>query len=157
MEEDETITSYCTRINDMANEAFELREPMTNEKQIQSLTKDIKMMNSSTEILDEILEKGKKGTSNSRIGCTTREEKKKSHVNTRWVASSSQQGRRFPNLTRKTMSNQQQSENTERKHMWKEKVIFLHIATRFMATEWEGWYFDSGCSRHMTGNKSSLT
>ncbi|GAA0164696.1 hypothetical protein LIER_43690 [Lithospermum erythrorhizon] len=34
MEEDETITSYSTMINDMANEAFALGEPMSNEKQV---------------------------------------------------------------------------------------------------------------------------
>ncbi|GAA0153070.1 hypothetical protein LIER_11393 [Lithospermum erythrorhizon] len=32
-----------------------------------------------------------------------------------------------------------------------------HTATNFMATTWEGWYFDSGCSKHMTGNKSHLS
>ncbi|GAA0171616.1 hypothetical protein LIER_25604 [Lithospermum erythrorhizon] len=34
-EEDETITTYNMRINDMANEAFALGEPMSNEKQVQ--------------------------------------------------------------------------------------------------------------------------
>ncbi|GAA0184968.1 hypothetical protein LIER_32256 [Lithospermum erythrorhizon] len=41
MEEDETITSYSTRINDMANEAFALGEPMTNEKQVRNVLRSL--------------------------------------------------------------------------------------------------------------------
>ncbi|GAA0183325.1 hypothetical protein LIER_30753 [Lithospermum erythrorhizon] len=34
MEEDETITAYNKRINDMENEAFALGEPMSNKNQM---------------------------------------------------------------------------------------------------------------------------
>ncbi|GAA0160024.1 hypothetical protein LIER_16671 [Lithospermum erythrorhizon] len=36
-EEDKTITAYSTKINDMANEAFALGEPMSNENQVRKV------------------------------------------------------------------------------------------------------------------------
>ncbi|GAA0167281.1 hypothetical protein LIER_22249 [Lithospermum erythrorhizon] len=41
MEEDETITEYSNRINDMANESFALGEPMTNEKQVRKVLRSL--------------------------------------------------------------------------------------------------------------------
>ncbi|GAA0165288.1 hypothetical protein LIER_20731 [Lithospermum erythrorhizon] len=84
------------------------------------------MMNSSTEILDEILKKRKKGISNSGIGFTTREEKKKGHVTTRWVASNSQQEKRFPNLTRKAMPKGFE-DSANRDHVYKLKKAFYGL------------------------------
>ncbi|GAA0174825.1 hypothetical protein LIER_28135 [Lithospermum erythrorhizon] len=40
-----------------------------------------------------------------------------------------------------------------RKHAVASHVVF----TPLKATAWTGWYFDGGCSRHMTGNKAHLT
>ncbi|GAA0149769.1 hypothetical protein LIER_08866 [Lithospermum erythrorhizon] len=39
----------------------------------------------------------------------------------------------------------------------KETVVSHVVFTSLKATAWTGWYFDSGCSRHMTGNRSNLT
>ncbi|GAA0161779.1 hypothetical protein LIER_18015 [Lithospermum erythrorhizon] len=39
----------------------------------------------------------------------------------------------------------------------KETVVSHVIFTSLKATAWIGWYFDSGCSRHMTGNRANLT
>ncbi|GAA0151607.1 hypothetical protein LIER_10294 [Lithospermum erythrorhizon] len=72
------------------------------EGKVHSMTRGIKMMNFSTKILDEILEKGKKSMSNSGIGCTTREARKKGPTTTRWIASSHQHG-----------------QSSERKYTWR--------------------------------------
>ncbi|GAA0141567.1 hypothetical protein LIER_42664 [Lithospermum erythrorhizon] len=39
----------------------------------------------------------------------------------------------------------------------KEAMVSHVIFTSLKATVWTGWYFDSGCSMHMTGNKAHLT
>ncbi|GAA0151455.1 hypothetical protein LIER_37293 [Lithospermum erythrorhizon] len=39
----------------------------------------------------------------------------------------------------------------------KESILGSVVFTSLKATAWEGWYFDSRFSRHMTGNKSYLT
>ncbi|GAA0169712.1 hypothetical protein LIER_24132 [Lithospermum erythrorhizon] len=57
------------------------------EGKVQSMTSGIKMMNSNTEILNEIIEKGKKSMSNSGIDCTVREARKKGPTTTRWISS----------------------------------------------------------------------
>jgi hypothetical protein len=48
--------------------------------------------------------------------------------------------------------------NARTKKEWKAKVkITAHIAlTSFKASSKEDWYFDSGCSRHMTGEERFL-
>ncbi|GAA0154497.1 hypothetical protein LIER_12456 [Lithospermum erythrorhizon] len=130
------------------------------EGKIQSLTKGIKMMNSSTKILDEIQDKGKKDTSNSGIGCTTREAKKKRPVNKRWVASNSQHEKRKGHIAPYCYKiyGKSQRKYFLPKLQWvrKESILSNVVFTSLKATAWEGWYFDSGCSRHMTGNKSYL-
>ncbi|GAA0167049.1 hypothetical protein LIER_22071 [Lithospermum erythrorhizon] len=47
------------------------------EGRIRTMTRGINMLNSSTEIIDEILEKGKKNVPKYGIGCTKREERRK--------------------------------------------------------------------------------
>ncbi|GAA0186245.1 hypothetical protein LIER_33533 [Lithospermum erythrorhizon] len=39
----------------------------------------------------------------------------------------------------------------------KQNVVTNVVFTSLKATVWTGCYFDSGCSRHMTGNKANLT
>ncbi|GAA0160114.1 hypothetical protein LIER_16744 [Lithospermum erythrorhizon] len=41
MEEDETIAAYSTRINDMANQAFALGEPKSNEKHVRKVLRSL--------------------------------------------------------------------------------------------------------------------
>ncbi|GAA0172412.1 hypothetical protein LIER_26246 [Lithospermum erythrorhizon] len=51
------------------------------------------------------------------------------------------------------------SKYTQTKMQWvKKEVVVSHVVfASLKATAWIGWYFDSGCSRHMTGNKAHLT
>lgn len=43
------------------------------------------------------------------------------------------------------------------KKFWQPKNIVCHVAhTSLLAYNNDLWYFDSGCSRHMTGNKAFL-
>ncbi|GAA0179111.1 hypothetical protein LIER_29932 [Lithospermum erythrorhizon] len=41
MKDDESITAYNTRINDMANQAFGLGEPMSNEKKVRKVLRSL--------------------------------------------------------------------------------------------------------------------
>ncbi|GAA0184272.1 hypothetical protein LIER_31560 [Lithospermum erythrorhizon] len=65
------------------------------EEKGQSMTKGIKMMNSSTEILDEILEQEKKNIFNSGISFPTKEERKNVFTTRRWIVSNYQHGHSY--------------------------------------------------------------
>ncbi|GAA0165521.1 hypothetical protein LIER_20906 [Lithospermum erythrorhizon] len=95
----QTYTTVEAERKHLSRENMELTKADKDQKmeigilggKIQSMTSGIKMMNSSTEILDEILEKGKNNISNSGIRCTKREARKKGQATTKWIALSHQQ------------------------------------------------------------------
>ena len=47
--------------------------------------------------------------------------------------------------------------NVKKEWVRKEQVVSNVVFTSLKSSVCEGWYLDSGCSRHMTGNKSFLT
>ncbi|GAA0180970.1 hypothetical protein LIER_30181 [Lithospermum erythrorhizon] len=140
------------------------------------MIRGIKMMNSSTTILDEILLQGKRSGDNTGVG----------YVGGNWKKQVTSSVRTF--VAAGTRSNQDpkkkfnwrcyhygkrghiapyyyriygrgRNKYTQSKMQWvrKESVVSHVVFASLKATTWTGWYFDSGCSRHMTGDKSYLS
>ncbi|GAA0154676.1 transmembrane signal receptor [Lithospermum erythrorhizon] len=149
------------------------------EGRIESMTKGIRMMNSSTNILDEILETGIRGKDTAGIGA--------SFLSYKNHATKKNEQVKFVPAMGKTSLNQGEKKKKWKCHNcgkkghitpycyklygkgrnkyslprkeWVQKNIVASrvVFTSLKATTCEGWYFDSGCSRHMTGKRSNLT
>ncbi|GAA0145721.1 hypothetical protein LIER_36175 [Lithospermum erythrorhizon] len=137
----QTYTTVEVELKHLVRENMELTKVVEDQKmeigilegKIQSMTRGIKMMNSSTEILDEILEK-----------------RQKEHIKLR-------KGHIAPYCYKVYGKGRSKYYLPEKQWVRKEPTVSNVVFTSLKATAWEGWYFDSGCSRHMTGNQSYLT
>ncbi|XP_057444286.1 uncharacterized protein LOC130736472 [Lotus japonicus] len=168
---------------------------------MEGMTKSIRMMSKSTDILDEILDVGKNAGDKTGIGFDFRAVNKASQNMTKehvqigrqsnvkmWnrrpqqsVTHSYAQVRNYQNSTWRCHFcgrfghirpycfklygypilqdvSREYEKKSPGKSMWKPKVnataLIAHTSLR--ASSKEDWYFDSGCSRHMTGVKSYL-
>ncbi|GAA0156043.1 hypothetical protein LIER_13627 [Lithospermum erythrorhizon] len=155
------------------------------EGRVESMTKGIKMMNSNINILDEILEKGNRGKGTTGIGASTfrkyrgyatrgrdrvafvpaqekaslNQFKRERKRDNRWKCHNcGKKGHITPYCY--TLYGKGRSRYSQPRKEWVQKstsTVSHVVFTSLKASTWEGWYLDSGCSRHMTGRKSNLT
>ncbi|GAA0159281.1 hypothetical protein LIER_43475 [Lithospermum erythrorhizon] len=144
------------------------------ENKVERMTKGIHMMNSSTPILDEILAQGKRCGDNTGIGYNLATKLGPSEART-FVAAGTQPDQaikrkqiwRCHHCGKKghiapycyKIYGRGRSRYSLPRMQWVKKgsVVSNVVFTSLKATAWTGWYFDSGCSRHMTGNRANLT
>lgn len=190
-----TVSHLSQEKEELLNSNIKLREEVTLlNSQLEGMTKSIRMLNSGSNILDEILDSGKFSNNKEGLGFSQTKpiKNKKAHVAVKKKTGGQKPYQKPQHLVKQKKSHWKKpnwtchhcgkeghirphcykligypksfnkprypEKNTSSKKVWIPKAVNTAVIahTSLRAASREDWYFDSGCSRHMTGEKNFL-